>query len=780
MSVYKEPNEEIDLVLEKRKNDFLKERDTWTKVPDHPEDKKEYTVGCYEEDDWKYIHEILMQDGTLEDNIPSRHVDCTNHFNHSPTRGTYLLDDMEVEALKQHPKVRYVNINHSAYPGSFTDNPDDFVLSLTKTNRYPAPGPWAQGYLYSNNYTSTTIVPDMATHYNRSSGQLIRHQEQESIWVSKAWENVGIAATPLARVPRQSRLAQYGTGKHVDVIVCDQDMWFGHIEFQNTQGISTIGTGGLDVPSNYVGGNALCNRGISTTTGTCDLLDLTLDAPYYLDPDFFDANPASRLMERWDGTTVPTESAARNWWGNNSTTYRSPKFVTQGIGTGTAVPGSDFDFGTITISTLYTRARSNGSNTAYNTGGGFHGTPCASQSYGRQYGWAYNANKWFLNHYGSGNQGWEKGFDQQKVFHRCKPINPLYGTKDPTISSNSWGHRDDPWSSGTVYYRSDDGINVQNKMDGSDGANTYSGRPACLSGGSGINGDYVFEYETDNSVMQAGAELVDSGVIYVSSAGNNDQKLVNGDHPDYNNYYDSTSGRTPEECTRSSPYSSMSGFRFLTFFNRGGFPGMFGKKYDENGVAYYKTISVGAVDELGTTSGVGTYYRECKASYSNNGSGIDVWAFCDMTLAATGADTAYLTEYKRADPYYTLAGTISTESRDCGFNGTSSACPISVGLMATKLEYNRDWTWADMKGWLGTLGSWADLTDANGVSAVYSGGSESTDYNNSGLLDAYHLQGSKAPIIWDAPTGGEPEFSKLVDGGDGVTFSGDITIRVEE
>ena len=100
--------------------------------------------------------------------------------------------------------------------------------------------------------------------------------------------------------------------------------------------------------------------------------------------------------------------------------------------------------------------------------------------------------------------------------------------------------------------------------------------------------------------------------------------------------------------------------------------------------------------------------------------------------------------------------------------------------MATKLEYNRDWTWDDMKGWLGTLGSWADLTDANGVSAVYSGGSESTDYNNSGLTDAYHLQGSKAPIIWDAPTGGEPEFSKLVDGGDGVTFSGDITIRVEE
>ena len=144
MSVYKEPNEEIDSLLNERNQNFLNERKTWATVPDHPEDKKEYTIGCHEESDWKYIHEILMQDGTLEDNIPSRHVDCTNQFNHSPTRGTYLLDDMEVEALRQHPKVRYVNINHSAYPGSFTDNPDDFVLSLTKTNRYPAPGPWAQ------------------------------------------------------------------------------------------------------------------------------------------------------------------------------------------------------------------------------------------------------------------------------------------------------------------------------------------------------------------------------------------------------------------------------------------------------------------------------------------------------------------------------------------------------------------------------------------------------------------------------------------------------------
>ena len=80
--------------------------------------------------------------------------------------------------------------------------------------------------------------------------------------------------------------------------------------------------------------------------------------------------------------------------------------MTQGIGTGTAVPGSDFDFGTITISTLYTREETMVP-TPYNTGGGFHGTPC-SQSY--ETIWLeYNANKWFLNHYGSVQSRMGKG-----------------------------------------------------------------------------------------------------------------------------------------------------------------------------------------------------------------------------------------------------------------------------------------------------------------------------------------------------------------------------------
>ncbi len=37
-------------------------------------DKKRYIVGCTAPEDWEYIHEILTQDGTLDDNIPTEAI----------------------------------------------------------------------------------------------------------------------------------------------------------------------------------------------------------------------------------------------------------------------------------------------------------------------------------------------------------------------------------------------------------------------------------------------------------------------------------------------------------------------------------------------------------------------------------------------------------------------------------------------------------------------------------------------------------------------------------
>lgn len=709
-----------DLTDYELKNEiFLAHKETLDKEPTDPDAKKEYYVGCYTDDDWNYVHEILMQDGTLEDNIPSHCCDCVNDCKHSPTRGIYLLTDQEAQELKNHPRVEYVNINAAKYPGTYSDNPDN-ISAASKTYRY------SSTVKHQKRITTIGIIPTTpgSDLLNRCSPQLLRHQQQTDPWFGVDYTNV-----------IEDRVQQYGDGSDVDIIVGDEDMWFGHIEFQNN-----LGTG----PTGYVGGNVLPGN------GTCDLLDLILDAPYYIDAAFFDADAQNRLMTRWDGTTVPTETAARNWWQNNSTTYRSSKFVSTSNG-GTAT-GND-DFGTLTIPSAYTRANSNGSNTAYQTGTGYHGTPCASQAYGRQYGWAYNANKWFLNLYGTNNPGWEVGFDLQKIFHQIKPINSTYGTRDPTISSNSWGLRYYTGNIGYYYYRQGVsggvGVAYTDSITKPEFMKNYYG---------GALGDFAREYLPGHSILTAGKELIDSGVIFVCAAGNHDQKLVQSNHADYNNYHATSSNVSFADAYTTSPYSSFSA-NWYNSHNRPGFPQQIG--VDTSTSPYtYRTIAVGALDQYAQSG------KERKTNYSNMGNAVDVFASSEGTLAAS--DLAY---YNRYDAYYTIGQQQSIESEDRYFNGTSAACPIFAGLLATKMQYNRSWTYADVKSWIVGLGSMS--------SSEFYYGTEAISANDTNWTDAYNLQGQNGIIAYDGLTGNEPQ--EVLDSikfasGNRLVFSG-VTLR---
>ena len=81
-------------------------------LPKEPEGnvKKRYVVTCNEPRDWAEIHELLLKDGTLEDNIPNYSVECSDNKLHSSIRGTYVLDDDEVKDLRNHPKVKTIDI----------------------------------------------------------------------------------------------------------------------------------------------------------------------------------------------------------------------------------------------------------------------------------------------------------------------------------------------------------------------------------------------------------------------------------------------------------------------------------------------------------------------------------------------------------------------------------------------------------------------------------------------------------------------------------------------
>jgi len=712
---------------DQRKSDFEFLKTFWVKEP--TSGKKEYCIGCYSKDDWEFIHEELKKDGSLEDNIPTSSVTVTDDKLNSDTRGVYLLTDAEAEDLKKHSRVKYVHVNPAAYPGTYADNPDDISASepLSPKQRYSST-------VKHQRDLSISYLPSSpnSSLLNRGGYQLLRHTKKIDSWYGQNDATIIDSDTD-----------QYGTGEDVDLIVCDTDMWFGHIEFQNPALISNIKqsnnstAASTSAPINYIGGNVLrSGYSSSSTTGICDLLDLVLDAPYYIDPAWFEADAGNRLTTRWDGTTVPVESVARSWWSNSS--QRSSDFASAGTVTASSIAS-------------YTRAGSNGSNTAYHTGSGSHGTPCASQAYGRQYGWAYNANKWFLNLYGTNSIGIENGFDIQKIFHQTKPVNPKYGTKDPTVSSNSWGLRRAPLNSGYYYFR-----------EGATGGSgvSYSTRPAFLDN---FTGDLLNkkspEYVDGHAAITAGDELIESGVIFVTSAGNNNQKQVQSNHPDFNNYYATSANTNFVDAKTNSTYSLMNFALTYNSVNRTGFPGQIG--VDRTTTPYtYKTISIGALDGDHHSTG-----KECKVSYSNMGNAIDCFASADDSISASD-DNGIHAKYNRYDAYYTYNSSNSVESEDRIFGGTSSACPITAGLIATKLQYNRSWTYADIKNWLTN-------TVGNLSSTYFYTGTEATTATDSNWSDVNNLHGASPRVIYDART---KDTVTMTITGDDLKITGDVTI----
>ena len=715
-----------------RKAAFETHKDTLEKEPSGSDVKKEYWVGCNSKDDWNIIHQLLLEDGTLEDNIPNDHVDCPNDCRQSETRAVYLLTDTEVTALKNHELVRYVHINTSKYPGTYASNPDDIKMD-SRVNRYSSTTKHKRD-TSTNQSDYLPSSPD-ATLLNRGCYNLLRHTEKIDPWYGQN------DATII-----DNQIPQYSTGKGIDLIVCDEDMWFGHIEFMNPSGITDIKqsdnstAASTAAPANYVGTNVLkAGFATSSTTGICELLDIVLDAPYYIDKEWFEADTGNRLMTRWDGTKVPVESVARSWWSNSSN--RSAAFSSAG---------------TVSVPAAYTRANSNGSYTAYHTGAGNHGTPCASQAYGRQYGWAYNANKWFLNLYGTNSVGLEAGFDLQKIFHQNKPNRSSDNTKNPTVSSNSWGLRQSPTTSGYYYFRQ--GIT------GGTGT-SYSSLPAFMNyfTGDGLN-RRAPEYVDGHAAITAGDEMVNAGVIFVCSAGNNNQKQVQSNHADYNNYYASGSSINYVNATTNSIYSLMNFTPTYNSLNRQGFPAQIG--VDRGTTPYtYKTISIGALDDDHTAGGL-----ERKASYSNMGDCTDCFAAADQTLSASDDNSS--PRFNRYDAYYDIGTTQAVESEDKNFNGTSSACPIAAGLIATKLENNRTWTYADVKNWLAS-----DVENTTN-SYFYQGTEATTATDTTNWSDYYNLQGAQLKIIYDTAPPPTPENSdaKVSVTGSNLSISGNFSI----
>lgn len=591
---------------------------------------KIYSIGFNTQEAWEEFHQDCTTDGSSHDHVPSRCVCCTDEKLHSPTRGCYELTDEEAELLRNNPNVKYINLDPVMYPEKFSPP----ARELYNIPRYSSA---VKNY---RDFETTPIPAVSSAEINRSGYQLLRGVQRTNPWKD--------GATQVLNDQIQYTL----DGTDVDVIVGDDGCWIGHPEFCNNV---------ADAPSNYIGGNLLkSGYAPSATSGYCDILDLVLDAPYYLDPDWFESDSANRLTLRWDGTTVPVESVAREWWTDAS--KRSVSFLNSGtVGI---------------LSTSYTREFCNGSANKQ-SGIGNHGTPCAALTYGRTHGWAFNSNKWFVNVYNTHGTEPEVYFDMMKIFHLNKPVNTKHGNRNPTVSSNSWGYRSTSHrTTGYYFYR-------QGATGGTGTSYNTSSLPGFMAY-VGVYGDSLRMKgeHVPNSMLVAGEEMINSGVIFVGAAGNSNQKQVSADHPDYNNYW-STVAQGQNSDLSSSTHDEF-GFAAYNTTNRRGFPQQLGKTVDNE----YPVINIGALDDQYQSNGL-----ERKVNYSDMGNEIDIYAPADGTLAANRGYGSVGTrpDFVPGIPYFSSGESLLCTSNSLMTNGNYTSLLTSssnLGIRFTTTSGN--------------------------------------------------------------------------------------------
>lgn len=636
-----------------------------------------YVVGVYNPEDKATVYRLLKHRG----------YECSDYREHQPTRAVYLMTPEESKEVRKLEKVSFVNYEESRKRKLFCSNPD--LLRMAPLYRYSRP---VKCYR-DNNLPPGTPASDDAMytgwHLPRIMGTLDVYE--------------GTDDTVLSRIP------QGYTGKNVDIIVGDEGCYAGHVTFQNNISSEFL-------PIDYEGGNVLPGN------GACDILDIILDGPYYIDPNWFDADSSSRLETRWDGTVVPVESEARAWWSNQNN--RSPEF--------TGYPQLDIPEG-------YTREWS------YGTGldspppnpNGDHGTQCSSLAYGLHHGAAYNANKWVLNHYGNNGAGASLGFDLVHWFHVMKP------TSNPTVLSSSWGFQNDDVNrfGKLVFLNEDLGAFELTEVAPQDSR--------WVSEDDGVTqSNFLFQngatFQTNfgpNEIEESTKDMVDAGVIWLVSAGNGYQMMSDPEDPHFSStyvWYGSLTSQEPWEVNLAPSFWGDD-ITWTGYLNRGSSPQCSFYRDSTGNPTKRVGILIGVIDREHTPDN-----REWLATYTTRGSAISVYAPGDDTLAA-GKDTGLISESNKYYLRETVPGK-SSEDFSVVFNGTSAACPIAVGLVALWLEVdptlNQDEVRSILDGEIRESVQFYTGDAGDGTQTI-------TDHTSDRWLDVDDLRGGRPRLLYN-------------------------------
>lgn len=298
-----------------------------------------------------------------------------------------------------------------------------------------------------------------------------------------------------------------------------------------------------------------------------------------------------------------------------------------------------------------------------------HGSHVAGTVAGNNQGWARDANIYNITPYATdpnGTTGYYYFFDYIRLFHANKPVNPALGRKNPTVINCSFGSAI-RWGQGDfglltrIVYRGVDfnpGRSLTVAEMQARGINTTSTTP------------YIPYYYTSDLVDIQ--DMIDEGIICVAAAGNEGFKVsVSGDQ-DYNNYFE----------------AAYQGTNLQLYSNRGTSPG-----------AISNVICVGAVSYN---------TNERKASFSNCGPRIDVFAPGQAIMSSVPSNEAYGGVQDPRNSSYYLAK----------LQGTSMASPQVCGLIACLLEMYPNMTQTEALEYIITNGVLDQMYDSGADSAI--------------------------------------------------------------
>jgi len=297
------------------------------------------------------------------------------------------------------------------------------------------------------------------------------------------------------------------------------------------------------------------------------------------------------------------------------------------------------------------------------TGDNNHGAHVAGTVAGNTQGWARSANIYNISPY-STNQNADAVtylYDYIKEFHNNKAINPATGRKNPTIMNCSYGSSIQ-WNQGVF------GVITRAVYRGVDTGVVAGGLSTAQLNANGIydrlnNKSPVVPYYSSADQVDI-EDLINAGVIIVAAAGNDFFYTSNVTDQDWNNYF----------------YATYNGVNYIWYYHRGSAP-----------AAISNVISVGAV---------GNTVNETKATFSNNGPGVDIFAPGRAIMSS-------LNDGGTTDPR-------NVSYRIGKYQGTSMASPQVCGLLTCVLETYPSMTQVKAREYITATAKTGQMTDTGG------------------------------------------------------------------